>query len=728
MDYKKTRRIRVFVSSTFTDMKDERETLARFVFPEVRRYAYRYGIDFDFVDLLWGITEEEVDEGKVIELCLRNIDNCRPLFLGILGDYSGWIPEKSELEKNPKLQQLFPWITGMLGNTSMTELEIYYGALRHHSHSLFLIRENIREASEPQLKLISEIRRSYPESSHSYANLEEFGQKVKDFIISFIDSEFPHTEWTPKDQYVMENTSMLNRLLSRYVARERFEKPLEDFLGNDDTQLLILSGQRGVGKKSMCAYIVRQCILKGIKCLFDFVGDNSHIKLWHSRKYEEMVESGEMGVIVLANANSISEGDNESIVMDWLRYPKKNIKIIVVSYDPNYLIARIGSRMTMFPTIVRRPEAYGIKTERTSGNNVIISDRQSCKESVISIDKFNKEEASSFIVKKLGNICKSIPARLIDKILDNKIYRLPQYLDHLVDELIMYGSHETLEEFLDYFIDNVEFDTRNSLNYIANKVFEGGEGKNNSHMELAVAYHDKVLGDRLCSRICEFILAIGGYVEESAVKHCLGLSNYDWARFVNAFSRYLCFSNRGVRLEEYYYTSTSPSSKMSYNDKLLEYYETTPSQFRKDIIEVCLNSSDEHHILKKYISNPENYTSRIYISTLRTAWRGLLKQEKNPELFNTLGLAQELKDYEKNGYMSLAYAMLCDYFPEQINLILTTAVELSMYVTPKESVHLLYNMKKVADVEICKDVMDLLRIRFEGAEENSSIYSYLKYN
>ena len=41
------------------------------------------------VDLRWGVTEEEAEQGKVIEICLDEIENCKPFF-GILGNrYDG---------------------------------------------------------------------------------------------------------------------------------------------------------------------------------------------------------------------------------------------------------------------------------------------------------------------------------------------------------------------------------------------------------------------------------------------------------------------------------------------------------------------------------------------------------------------------------------------------------------------------------------------------------------
>jgi len=65
--------IRVFISSTFNDMQDERDHLVKKVFPVIRAHCEKAGIGFTEVDLRWGITSEESAEGKVLSICLEEI-------------------------------------------------------------------------------------------------------------------------------------------------------------------------------------------------------------------------------------------------------------------------------------------------------------------------------------------------------------------------------------------------------------------------------------------------------------------------------------------------------------------------------------------------------------------------------------------------------------------------------------------------------------------------------
>jgi hypothetical protein len=84
--------VRVFISSTFRDMHAERDYLVKRVFPAQRERLEKYRIHLVDIDLRWGITEEEAQKDQVLDLCLSQIDECRPFFIGILGERYGWVP------------------------------------------------------------------------------------------------------------------------------------------------------------------------------------------------------------------------------------------------------------------------------------------------------------------------------------------------------------------------------------------------------------------------------------------------------------------------------------------------------------------------------------------------------------------------------------------------------------------------------------------------------------
>lgn len=86
------RAIRVFVCSTFRDMHAERDYLNRMIFPELRSRCDRAGATFVALDLRWGVTDEESRRHGALQICLDEIERCRPFFLCLLGDLYGWTP------------------------------------------------------------------------------------------------------------------------------------------------------------------------------------------------------------------------------------------------------------------------------------------------------------------------------------------------------------------------------------------------------------------------------------------------------------------------------------------------------------------------------------------------------------------------------------------------------------------------------------------------------------
>mgnify|MGYP004447385681 FL=1 len=93
------RQIRVFISSTFDDMPDERKYLMTYTFPKLRELASKRDVMLTEVDLRWGVTAEESKSGKVIDICLKEIENSIPFFIGIIGNRYGWVPKEAELRE-----------------------------------------------------------------------------------------------------------------------------------------------------------------------------------------------------------------------------------------------------------------------------------------------------------------------------------------------------------------------------------------------------------------------------------------------------------------------------------------------------------------------------------------------------------------------------------------------------------------------------------------------------
>ena len=122
------RKARIFISSTFNDMNLERKTIVRQVFPRLRREFSNSFIDIVEIDLRWGVLDEEVVSGNIIEICIGEVRKCSPFFLGLIGSSYGTIPSPQIINNtNEHILQMIPHST--LYGISITEMEMRAGLL-----------------------------------------------------------------------------------------------------------------------------------------------------------------------------------------------------------------------------------------------------------------------------------------------------------------------------------------------------------------------------------------------------------------------------------------------------------------------------------------------------------------------------------------------------------------------------------------------------------------------
>lgn len=85
----KERIVKIFISSTFREMISERDEIQQIVFSKIRFWARRLGISVLPIDLRWGITERDIEEGKLARQCEDAIRECAPYFIALLGNSYG---------------------------------------------------------------------------------------------------------------------------------------------------------------------------------------------------------------------------------------------------------------------------------------------------------------------------------------------------------------------------------------------------------------------------------------------------------------------------------------------------------------------------------------------------------------------------------------------------------------------------------------------------------------
>ena len=89
--------IRVFVSSTFSDLKRERDALQEDAFPWLEEICRQEGFQFQAIDLRWGVSGEAGLDHRTMRICLDELRRSQdispePNFLILLGNRYGWRP------------------------------------------------------------------------------------------------------------------------------------------------------------------------------------------------------------------------------------------------------------------------------------------------------------------------------------------------------------------------------------------------------------------------------------------------------------------------------------------------------------------------------------------------------------------------------------------------------------------------------------------------------------
>jgi hypothetical protein len=281
---------RIFISSTFRDLQEEREHLVKKVFPEIRALCRERGVEFTEIDLRWGLTQEEATLGRVIRTCLEEIDRCRPYFIGLLGERYGWVPMFHDVQKDPELLARYPWVEDAAGEErSIMEMEFIHGALSDPEQvrggAFFYLKENSDAGEDGARERLRELRDQVMGSGlpvHTFSEMEELGRQVFDDLRAAIDRHWP--EGSAPSSLEMERRAHEAFAQSRrraYIPNPANLRQLNGFADAEapesNQRALVVHGDSGSGKSSLLAYWIDQYRRKhpGAFLVFHHIGASS---------------------------------------------------------------------------------------------------------------------------------------------------------------------------------------------------------------------------------------------------------------------------------------------------------------------------------------------------------------------------------------------------------------------------------------------------------------------
>ena len=459
------RTVRVFLSSTFRDFAEERDLLVRKVFPELRRKCRERQVELVDVDLRWGITEKEAQQGKVLPICLAEIDRSRPYFMGFIGERYGWVPDQHQYDLSLILEQ--PWLKKHQGGKSVTELEILHGVLNNpkmRDRAFFYFRdpkwakarskkeggEAYISADHAEKKKLEALKKRISKSScplvKNYRNPEALAEQVKNDLWKLIDDAYPESEVPDaltQERMRHEAYGATRRRL--YLGGEKHFEFLDAAMKGKPFRPVLITGHSGGGKSALIANWVERWSKRHKKAsvIMHHLGcgaDAADPVRMATRLMQEISR--------LTGDQSKPESDPdktlqklpESLAMAsaWAQRSKRSLLIVLDGLD------KVSDRQHLrwFPSFL--PPRVHLVASCLKGE-ILDAAKSRLEWHELKVKPFTKMEQKRFINEYLGRYRKSLTTKQTRTLQTHSLSGNPLFLLTVLEELRVFGVHEKLE-------------------------------------------------------------------------------------------------------------------------------------------------------------------------------------------------------------------------------------------------------------------------------------------
>ena len=541
------RQIRIFISSTFRDMQEERDALLK-VIHEFQNAAAARDVTVVPVDLRWGINYRDARGGKVLQVCLEEIKNSRPYFIGLVGNRYGWCPPVSELGKNPILRERYYWLENCLKQgLSVTEIEMRYGVLNASTlrleeqineedlQAFFYIKSKGKTDNENKDKLErlkATLRTNGKHPCTDFSDTIILQTAIRRDLMQMLDKLYPIGQLTDLEKERIAQSAFLRSRCETYIPKEEYFIELDKFLVSSWQQFKVVTGDSGIGKSALLAnWIKRHEHDNHQQLIYHFVGngnqggdynnilkrlveeiyDKYHLgKISNSQKQKpptKQLESAfkriadqEPLLIVLDGINQLAQTSKNAKQLDWLPDAPKNVKI---------LFSTLSDDETMK---VFKQRNYPILT-------------------VLSLSSFDRFKLLNQYLKRYGKntgISQELEWKITDGFENTLVLRT--FLEMLVD----FGNFEKLTEFIDYFL----------------------KSSNNDDFFLrAIRHYEKTHNSSCVENSLSLIAFSNNGLTENELLSISGIQQIEWSPFFCSFKRHLIAQNGLITFSHQYIRS-----------------------------------------------------------------------------------------------------------------------------------------------------------------------------
>ena len=429
------KKIKVFVSSTFDDLNNERETLIKNVFPRLRRQFNKELLDVTCIDLRCGVSSQDILNQRILEVCLWEVIRCRPFFIGIIGNKYGSIISQKEINNLPPT-----YITeigdNQLMNKSMTELEMRVGVFtrKNKDHSVFLIKKSsiVNENKDPRItNIINIVNQGY--NSYVYDNINEFENLAYSALVEIIKPIVNTKKGTSNiDPHYLSHLSVLKENSEKYIEDELYISYIERKLL--EKKKIYLFGEKGAGKTASVSKIVIDKVNNtDVNVFFHFAtAGNKSLTIenvfWRLKQFL---------ISISTNKNEIV--NTHDAIIDLLIRNKYNNDVFlffdgIEQYNDNVSIYKLFK----FADINDRIHVL------CAGTTDYSEELQEC---CIKIKELSKEQIRLISLSILNNFGKHYDNDIISRIIENNNCSNPLYLKVLLNHIRTYGDYKSFHSF-----------------------------------------------------------------------------------------------------------------------------------------------------------------------------------------------------------------------------------------------------------------------------------------
>lgn len=635
------RQIRVFISSAFEDMKAERDILVDVIFAKLQDKARQRAVAVTALDLRWGIPKG-TDLGRTIEICMNEIDDSYPFFIGIVGKYYGDPPGKAEVfDPNDVLREQFSILSKYFEKElSITDMEMRYGVLdreeeeRRQINALFLTRERdlgfINQ--DPKLSALNkdildrsedydETKITRDEKNHiwssTYSSVVEFGKIVEKVFDNLLDKLFPVNESLDvyQRQRFMQDAVVAD--LSRFYIPTDSTTAITNFIDSPTKRKLLITGGSGYGKSSLLADWIHNYEsvyrTKGYDFIYHFIGSGeSEIKssdVEHRLLHELCTTLGvspdnefkKKSLYGLLSLGRLRDTRNVVIIIDAVNQLQDGRDLRWLSLgslpkDVKLIISTLSGDST--EGIIKSAEPDEVITVRG------LSEEKDRREAII---RYVKE----FHGRDLGEN--------LDKVVNWSLSRNPLALKTLLNELVVAGRYDMMDSMVDGYV------SCPSIESMFDRIFSRLSGNEKFSW----------VGDVLAS------IALSRYgLSEDEILKIFPIHKLYWSGFYCSFKRHFFIRNGLITFSHQYVrkaverTFIADEEKRNHiHSQLIRFFEDVHSARAQEELMHHYYALGDYHSVYLLASDPESFINLWDNDSLNliSFWEVLLTQGYSPE-------------------------------------------------------------------------------------------------